>query len=138
MPALVAAWRTNVDAGTNRSFGGADRLRKRLKALSGTVYWYISQGRPTRKRWIAAKRNGERISLDDLGPPVRARQAPENKRASGIRQSTEWSARKRTSPGIAYFPYLAVQAPDGQAGVYVPGQSHAVGIACAVKTIHNP
>jgi len=62
-----------VDAGTNKSPGGLDRLGKRLKALSGTLYWYVTQGRPTRKRWQAAKQAGEAITLDDLGPPVRAR-----------------------------------------------------------------
>jgi Pyruvate/2-oxoacid:ferredoxin oxidoreductase delta subunit len=66
-----------VDAGTNRSFGGIDRLYKRVKALSATVYWYLTQGRPTRRRWVDAKREGARISLDALGPPVRAREAHE-------------------------------------------------------------
>ena len=62
-----------MDAGTNKSPGGLDRLGKRLKALSGTLYWYVTQGRPTRKRWQAAKQAGDAITLDDLGPPVRAR-----------------------------------------------------------------
>ena len=66
-----------MDAGTNRSLGGLDRFGKRLQAVSKTLYWYFTEGRPTRRRWLEAKKNGTQISLDNLGPPVRPRDAQE-------------------------------------------------------------
>ena len=66
-----------MDAGTNKSMGGTDRFLKRVRVLSNTVYWYVTEGRPTRKRWLQAKRAGSTIKLDKLGPPTRSRTAQE-------------------------------------------------------------
>ncbi len=67
-----------MDAGTNRSLGGLDRITKRIRAAGNTLYWYFTQGRPTRKRWVNAKKAGQKIVLDNLGPPVREREPQES------------------------------------------------------------